>query len=345
MDRFEETFHHTQPVEFYEDLNDGSLRNLEKSILSEGVILNNSSPEFSMETYGKMITPKSFNGKTDPRIWIQHYEVIAEANLWDEDMKARRLIASLDGAAQQWLLNQRLVNPNLNWKMLKEKLINRFSKSIEGLIIIDNDKLFLKKTEDFDKYWEEKKAVLKLRSSNISQKEMMQKLFDGLNKELKAKVLSKIVERRSETVDELYKLIKEIIDIEEYKKEMESTSKKRTEKYHKRLELDTNQSELVKQQHDNFRRKMSKIRKDLNEIKSLIIDELSESREGNVDTEDEKEIDSEDEKDVDSLDGENEGLNSNKGRNAVVHSEESGSSGSENEDDLVDNLKDKEEIN
>ena len=341
MDKFTENFHHTQPVEFYDDVNEGSLRNLERSSLSE-VIPIHSKQELSLEAYGKMIIPKPFDGKTDPRIWVQHYEVIAEANLWDDDMKARRLIASLDGAAQQWLLNQRMVNPNLTWKPLKEKLINRFSNSIEGLVIIDSDKLFLKKTEDFDKYWEEKKAVLKLRSSNISQKEMMQKLFDGLNKELKAKVLSKIVERRSETVDELYRLIKEIIDIEEYKKEMESTSKKKTEKYHKRPELDINQSEHDKEQYNNFRRKMSKIRKDLNEIKSLIIEELTESCEGNVDT-DEKEIDSEDEKDVESLDGENEGLNSNKGRNAVVHSEESGSSGSD-EDDLVDNHKD-EEIN
>ena len=61
-------------------------------------------------------------------------------------------------------------------------------------MIIDTDKLTLKRTEDFDKYWEEKLGLLKLRSSNIPQKELMQKIFDGLNKELKPKVLSKILD-------------------------------------------------------------------------------------------------------------------------------------------------------
>ena len=31
MDKFDENFHHTQPVKFYDDFNEGSLRNLEKS--------------------------------------------------------------------------------------------------------------------------------------------------------------------------------------------------------------------------------------------------------------------------------------------------------------------------
>ena len=237
MDKFIENFHHTQPVEFYDDFNEGSLHNLEQSTLSEVLVPNRAKSDISLESYGKMITPKSFDGKTDPRIWVQHYEVIAEANLWDDDMKARRLIASLDGAAQHWLLNQRLVNPNLDWKLLKGELINRFSKSIEGLIIIDSDKLTLKKTEDFDNYWEKKMALFQLRSPNIQQKEMMQKLFDGLNRELKSQVLSKIVERKAETVSELYKLIKEIIDIEQYKKEMQSSNKKRSENYHRNAEL------------------------------------------------------------------------------------------------------------
>ena len=338
MDRFDEIFHHTHPVEFYEDLNDGSLRNLERSSLSEGVTLNHSNPELTLESYGKMITPKQFDGKTDPRIWIQHYEVIAEANLWDDDMKARRLIASLDGAAQHWLLNQRMVNPNLTWKLLKEKLINRFSKSIEEIIIIDSDKLTLKKTEDFDNYWEKKMAVFKLRSPNIPQKEMMQKLFDGLNRELKSQVLSKIVERKAETVSELYKLIKEIIDIEQYKKEMQSSNKKRSENYHRNAELKDNSSEMEPIKYKDLKQKMAKIKVGLREIKSLIADDLMENQEEN-----DAEFKEEDE--VESSEGEEEKHEfADEKSDSTNSEEESDPSESENEGDLNDIFKKKEEV-
>ena len=337
MDKFGEIFHHTQPVEFYEDFNEGSLRNLERSSLSEVFIPNRSEPELALESYGKMLTPQSFDGKTDPRIWIQHYEVIAEANLWDDDMKARRLISSLDGAAQHWLLNQRLVNQNLNWKQLKEKLINRFSKSIDGLIIIDSDKLTLKKTEDFDNYWEKKMALFKLRSPNITQKEMMQKLFDGLNKELKSQVLSKIVERKAETVSELYKLIKEIIDIEQYKKEMQSSNKKRSENYHKNAELKDNASEFEPMKYKELKQKMAKIKDDLREIKSLIIDDRIENQEENdAELKEEEEVESSEEEEKHELaDEKSDSSNSER---------ESEPSESENEGDLNDIFKDKEDI-
>ena len=337
MDKFDENFHHTQPVEFYDDINEGSLRNLEKSTLSEVEVPNNAKPDFSLESYGKMITPKSFDGKTDPRLWIHHYEVIAEANLWDDDMKARRLIASLDGAAQHWFMNQRLANPNIQWKLLKEKLINRFSKSTDRLIIVDSDKIRLKKIEDFDKYWEEKLALFKLRSPNMSQKEMMQKLFDGLNKELKSQVLSKIVERKAETAGELHKLIKEIIDIEQYKKEMESSNKKKSENYHKSAELDNKNSEIDLFKYKVLKRNMDKIKEELKELKGIILNDLLESQAENDEPSQVREDDiSEEEED-----------NERNARDKIITltkiDEESESNGSDNEDELVGIFKENDE--
>ena len=278
MDRFSENFHHTQPVEFYDDVNLGSFYSQEKDSQTAIGVIGQAATDFNPESYAKMIIPKSFDGKADPRLWIKHYEVIAEANLWDDEMKVRRIIASLDGAAQQWFMNQRLTKPNITWKVLKDGLVNRFSKSIEGLTIIDTDRLTLRRTEDFDKYWEEKLGRLKSMSPNIPQKELMQKLFDGHNKELKSKVLSKIVDRRSKTADELYKLIKEIIDIEEYKKAMENNNNKKSEKYHRNQELTTNSYYLGDLQYENCKRKMAKIKEDIKEIKSFILDDLIEEK-------------------------------------------------------------------
>ena len=323
MDKFNENFHHTQPVEFYDDFNEGSLRNLEQSTLSEVLVPNHAKSDISLESYGKMITPKSFDGKTVPRLWIHHYEVIAEANLWDDDMKARRLIAALDGAAQNWLMNQRLISTNIPWKLLKEMLINRFSKSTDGLIIIDSDKITLKRTEDFDKYWEEKMALFKLRSPNISQKEIMQKLFDGLNKELKSQVLSKIVERKAETASELHKLIKEIIDIGQYKKEMESSNKKKSEKYHRSTGIDNKATELDLLKYKDLKRNMTKIKDEIKELKGLILNDLLESQTENDEPSQVREDDiSEEEED-----------NEPNVRDEMIE-EETESNGSDNEDEL-----------
>ena len=207
--------------------------------------------------------------------------------------------------------------------------MNRFSKSIEGLMIIDTDKLTLRRTEDFDKYWEEKLGRLKSMSPNIPQKELMQKLFDGLNKELKSKVLSKIVDRWSETADELYKLIKEIIDIEEYKKAMENNNNKKSEKYHRNQELTTNSYYLGDLQYENCKRKMAKIKEDLKVMKSLILDDFIEGKSDDT-TADQEEVD----------DTESEVNDGNDGKinypNSDENSEPSGSEGEANNADIFD---------
>ena len=233
-------------------------------------------------------------------------------------------------------MNQRLANPNIQWKLLKEKLINRFSKSTDDLIIVDSDKIRLKKIEDFDKYWEGNLALFKLRSPNMSQKEMMQKLFDGLNKELKSQVLSKIVERKAETAGELHKLIKEIIDIEQYKKEMESSNKKKSENYHKSAGLDNKNSEIDLFKYKVLKRNMDKI-KELKVLKGIILNDLLESQAENDEPSQVREDDiSEEEED-------NERNARDKMITLTKIDEESESNGSDNEDELEGIFKENDE--
>ena len=308
MDTFSENFHHTMPVEMYDDFNPGSLNNQFGTSSSESNQQRSVMPEFAVETYGKMIQPKSFDGKTDPRLWVKHYELIAEAKLWDDDMKVRRIIASLDGAAQNWFLNQRFTNPFNTWKNLKEKLIGRFSKAIDGIILMDRDRLILKRNEDFDSYWEEKTGLIKMKRPNMPQKEVMQLMFDGLHRELRSSVLDKMVERKCESAIELYQLIKEIIDIEQYKKELELSKKKRSENYYKNAELKDESSDWDEKHYNQLKGQVSKLGKEVKEVKDLIKLNLLKVEDEDVNEVSSQEEDNGSEQDGDKVDEENEDI-------------------------------------
>ena len=161
--KFDEIFHHTQNLSLYDDMQSASFQvpgATEHSYEVMTDLTKLQETDGRMKSYGQMITPKSYDSKSNPRIWINHYQAIAEANIWDNDMKMRRVVGSLDGAAFSWYLNQRLIGTTHTWTTFKEALINRFTNSFDDYMLTENIVRTKQKSNDFDSYWEQKMGLI-----------------------------------------------------------------------------------------------------------------------------------------------------------------------------------------
>ena len=128
-----EQTHHTDPSILYDDIQSVSYatENNEHRTLPTFEQQEPTAPPLPMnrqrpQMYGTMISPKTYDGKTNPKIWLNHYELVADANLWNDDLKLRRVIGVLVGVAQNWYMNLRLTNQITDGKTLKDCLISRF---------------------------------------------------------------------------------------------------------------------------------------------------------------------------------------------------------------------------
>ena len=242
---FEENFHHTRPVEMYDDLNSASfaVNSIEKQPQQNPFLPEVSAPPLPgpinrSQVYGQMITPKSYDGKTNPRIWLNHYETVSEANLWNNDLKLRRVIGSLDGPALQWYMNLRMSNQITEWNQFKEAVINRFTNTMQDIMLTENIINSRQKNNDFDSYWEHKLGLIKLTNPGMSEKDLMNHLFNGLNRELKAKVADKLIVRKCETASELQKLVKDMIDTQDNYQTEDNGRYQKKYKYHSNAFVD-----------------------------------------------------------------------------------------------------------
>ena len=242
-----DTFHRTEIPELYDDLqsisynteHDPPLHNTEL----KGI------PNFDpppapvsrgrQQMFGTTINPKPYDGKTNPRIWLNHYEAVAEANVWNNDLKLRRVIGSLDGAAQDWYMNFRISAENhpLSWGMFKNSLIRRFTNTLDDMMLTENIILDRQKGVDFDTYWEKKYGLIKLTSPGMSERELKAIMLLGLNKNLRTEVIRAMVTTPCESADDLKTLIKKITDVQLYQGEDSSQNQNRRVRYNSKVEV------------------------------------------------------------------------------------------------------------
>jgi hypothetical protein len=224
---FSETFHHVENENVYDDLQSNSYE-IESRQGNEPIIDNfpilqplltappPPTPSPRSQMYGVMVAPSPYNGESNPKMWLNEYEVIAEANLWNDDMKMRRLIGVLTGAARRWFLNQRMCSSELNWTTLKQGLIDRFSNSCDELMAQEKIMRTKQNKTDFNLYWEDKVALIKSTSPHMTEKDVMTALINGLNKDLYPDVLKFLTIHPCNTLDELRNLIKNLSEVEHF---------------------------------------------------------------------------------------------------------------------------------
>ena len=301
--KFDEIFHHTQNLSLYDDMQSASFQvgptEHSYEVMTDLTKLLETDGRMTAMAYGQMITPKSYDGKSNSRIWINHYEAIAEVNIWDNDMKMRRVVGSLDGAAFSWYLNQRLIGTTHTWTTFKEALINRFTNSFDDYMLTENIVRTKQKSNDFDSYWEQKMGLIRLTSPKMNQKELMHHMFDGLTKDLRNKVMEILPFRKCETAEELKILIREIQDIVNYKKAESGSNPMRNKRYPSGgyvKEGDFAKDEKIK----NLSSQVRQLKKELAEL-TKTVDEKQEWRDPAVEEEAEKDCAEVDEEEMECL--------------------------------------------
>ena len=207
-------------------------------------------------------------------------------------MKIRRIVGSLDGAASSWYQNQRLVGNKLTWKAFKGALINRFTNSLDDYMLTENLLRTKQKANDFDSYWEEKMGLIKLSSPEMKEKELMHHMFDGLTKELRNQVMGILPFRSCDTAEQLKMLIKELQDIDSYKKADGGSNPMRHKRYPSGAYVEEGESKKAEE--------INKLSSEIRRLKK----ELAELSKASKADDPENETESEDEKD--GKDGQND---------------------------------------
>ena len=171
----------------------------------------------SPRTTNQMITPRTYDGRSNPMAWLMHYEAIAAANQWRDEIKLVRVIGSVTGTAEDWLMNQRQITPSMTWATFKELLIARFKSSLDPIMKHESIIRVRQKGSDFSSYWEEKERHINVTAPEMSDTEKMHYLFMGLNPDLRNKALEVMVWQPVHNTEELRNLIKKIYELNLYK--------------------------------------------------------------------------------------------------------------------------------
>ena len=276
-EKFAENFHHTQNLSMYDDIGSASF-DIPTENRYEDIPAGNAPPVPTQrrpaQVYGQMIAPKSYDGKSNPRVWLNHYETIAEANLWNDDLKLRRVVGSLEGAAGSWFMNIRIANPAQTWPQFKEGLISRFANALDDYMLTENIVRTKQRNNDFDTYWEQKMGLIKLTSPNMSEKELMHHMFDGLNKDLRNRVMERLPFRKCENAHELQALIRELIDIETYQTDDYNHNPSRNRRYPSNAFVD-NRSKNDREEIWKLSNEIKRLGKQLNSMKVKPDQEIS----------------------------------------------------------------------
>lgn len=178
---------------------------------------NGTSSSSDRRMYGKVMSPiRKYDGLSDPAVWLVEYETITEGNLWNSDMKLLRLIDHLDGAARNWYLNQKKRHRTLDWVLIRQELINRFSNSCDNLMRYEKINRIKQGKLDFVTYWENKEAEILNSNPEMSDQEIITHMINGLNEGLKQDVLKSFAVRNCRTIEEVRTQIKSLSEIREY---------------------------------------------------------------------------------------------------------------------------------
>ena len=213
----EQELHHLESQSVYVDQFKGTHRPM-PNIPEDGI----STPKYedpvhdrrtNQIMYHGLINPNPYDGSSDPRVWLSDYNDVADANLWDEDVKFKRLISCLKGAPLQYYRNEKSRNPTFNWKQFSKGLVDKFTNGCESLLSqINIMRRYQKKEEPFINYWVSKLNLIELTAPTMKPEDKMIHMFNGLKSDLKSRVLTKFMSAPPPTLEEMEDMIKKTDD-------------------------------------------------------------------------------------------------------------------------------------
>jgi hypothetical protein len=163
--------------------------------------------------YSGIILPERYDGSSDPQVWLDDYNDIAAANLWNENDKFMRLISVLDGAPKDWFRNERKRNPRFNWQFFSEGLVEKYTNRVDSLMAHTRIMQRVQgKNEDLNSYWESKLGLIERVSPFMTTSEKISHMFNGLKPQLCSKIISKYVGTPPESLEQFYVMCKRAED-------------------------------------------------------------------------------------------------------------------------------------
>ena len=224
---FTDTVHQTQPDRFYDDTNAGSALTIEEKPPQPEAnpyytITETSVPPPPMQSMNKLpnlthFKPTPYDGKTDPRLWLNHYEALSRALFMTDEQRYSVVSLYLRHPASTYFQNNEHIFGG-SWNKFKELFVERFIHSMHHFILTESimrEKLI---DDDLDSFWEDKIMLMKMTSPNMTEIDKMNHMITGLTEDLRIEVLSTIMNRPCDTVEQLRKLVKEVHELQKYRK-------------------------------------------------------------------------------------------------------------------------------
>ena len=151
----------------------------------------------------------TYDGSTDPQLWLKEYELTANANGWDDDTKVKCLVASLTNAPKLYIMREIERNPYLKWPIFMTGFIRAFTNTFDNFNpIAEVINKRQKHNESLDDYWFGKLALIEMKCSDLAFEHKKDLLMNGLNQTLKAKVEDALITTKVTDLEQLGELVK-----------------------------------------------------------------------------------------------------------------------------------------
>jgi hypothetical protein len=160
----------------------------------------------------KALKPSEYDGKTNPTIWLDEYEVIAKANDWTDEDRFRQLISCLTGNARKWYLNQTSTKFVNDWEQARDGLHTYFGEIHKT---IARSKLTSRKQgydEDVMDYICDIKILCRNVDQLMTEDEKIEHIINGLKPPLRQRALEYVRFCAPGNSDEMIKHIRALED-------------------------------------------------------------------------------------------------------------------------------------
>ena len=151
--------------------------------------------------------------------WFFRYEFACLTNNWDTNLKRNYLLFHLKLEPYRYCFQIWRENPDISYLQLKEKLIQRFTQEYDPTLFTELNNRQLKKQDNLQEYWSDKLELINKVDPRMSFQCKCNYLIDGLSYKLYEDVLKFNTMNKPTNVEELFKNVKKLYDIERSSRE------------------------------------------------------------------------------------------------------------------------------
>lgn len=147
--------------------------------------------------------------------WIIKYELMADSNNWNDELKKKYLVFNMEKAPYDYCLHILSENPTITYTDLKTKLADLLVNKFNAPIHFHNlSNLKFNRGDNFLAFWSNKLALLKRVDKNMSFESQQNMIIDSLYPELYKDVLKNNSMNKPKNLEDLFHAINNMYQIE-----------------------------------------------------------------------------------------------------------------------------------